>query len=405
MEFSKTEEKSPLLLYIMENEGNVSRNNKKVNFDKGRLYGISSGATTVFTEFPNYVSPCWLTAILSGLIFFMLLLLTISSITPSRNSRLPRCIGNHFENIDNKTIHLIHDAANWDVETLHLLETIKNEYSTYHVHIVELNQDIDTLTSIITSSTTEYHTKETTVTTVTPTSTIVRRNKRSTSVKSLLDILLNSRLNSGLNNRRNVTRLETTNTSEITTLSIDSTTEMTKAELTFETVAENFPNLTVEQVTVDEVFSNTPLEKHWVRFNPALRVFSLRVLRLWQYGGLSFKFNDIGGIGNAADKFSIAPRTGLTVTPLINNKLMNFIKSGKLVFEKLPDEVITADDEGYHMFTKMPCHAFFGEVLLALKKANGDESAKTIIRQSLKFFCERSSMSRKYCKNVIRKWG
>ncbi|KAH1025313.1 hypothetical protein HUJ05_010058 [Dendroctonus ponderosae] len=50
----------------------------------------------------------------------------------------------------------------------------------------------------------------------------------------------------------------------------------------------------------------------------------------------------------------------------------------------MPQEVVTADDEGLHIFTKSPCHAFFGEVLGYLRRARGDETPKMIIRKSLK---------------------
>lgn len=53
MDDTKPEEKSPLLFYLVEAEDDVAKTHKRVNFDKGRLYGISSGATTVFTEFPS----------------------------------------------------------------------------------------------------------------------------------------------------------------------------------------------------------------------------------------------------------------------------------------------------------------------------------------------------------------
>jgi len=57
MDDPKPEEKSPLLFYLVEAEGDMAQTHKRVNFDKGRLYGISSGATTVFTKFPskNYI--------------------------------------------------------------------------------------------------------------------------------------------------------------------------------------------------------------------------------------------------------------------------------------------------------------------------------------------------------------
>ena len=42
--------------------------------------------------FLDYVSPCWITTVLSGLIFFMMMLLLISSMSTGSNFRVPRCI-------------------------------------------------------------------------------------------------------------------------------------------------------------------------------------------------------------------------------------------------------------------------------------------------------------------------
>lgn len=46
-----SEEKHPLLLYIVEND-DVSKTNKRY-FDKNRFHGIASGATAVFKQFPG----------------------------------------------------------------------------------------------------------------------------------------------------------------------------------------------------------------------------------------------------------------------------------------------------------------------------------------------------------------
>ncbi|KAJ8922971.1 hypothetical protein NQ315_001517 [Exocentrus adspersus] len=45
------EEKHPLLLYIVEPNDELSKTNKRY-FDRGRLHGITSGATAVFKQFP-----------------------------------------------------------------------------------------------------------------------------------------------------------------------------------------------------------------------------------------------------------------------------------------------------------------------------------------------------------------
>ncbi|XP_030757176.1 uncharacterized protein LOC115883039 isoform X2 [Sitophilus oryzae] len=420
MEYMKTEEKSPLLLYVTDGEESLSKNNKRLNCDKGRLYGISSGATTVFTDFPNYVSPCWLTAILSGLIFFMMFLLTVSSIGSVRGSRLPRCAGSYLDHIDNRTIHLVHDSSDWSYENLDILQRLKDEYSGYHVHILNLKRENVWENSSHPTPTTQ----DTTVTKALPSTPVLRRSKRNKrnlttlkrrkrdqdaniapilGVKSLLDILLNSRMGNVKMFKRNDT------VPKISTLmSTDIFTTTPEPQLSFEVIAANDPNLTVENVTVEEAFENTLLERHWIRYNPALIVFSLRVLRLWEFGGLTFKLDQTDGVSthSALDSYTITSDIGVKVLPASTTKLLHFIKSGRSVFENLPQDVVTADDEGIHMFTKTPCHAFFGEVLFVLKKARGDETVKTVIQRSLEIFCLKSSMmARKYCKNFIKKGG
>lgn len=199
---------------------------------------------------------------------------------------------------------------------------------------------------------------------------------------------------------------------------------------TLEQVTQNFPGLTIENITAKEGFYKSPLEKTWQKLSPDLLLFALRVLHLWEYGGLSFKIDDdispqpYMRRWKKVDNFPLKP--GLSANFHLSyiikkscfldtirikspnfedsttSKLSKFIQNGKESFERLPKEVVTADDEGLHIFTKSPCHVFFGEVLVNLRRSRGDETPKRIIRKSLKVFCRHSAVGNNYCKNLIR---
>ncbi|XP_066153138.1 uncharacterized protein [Euwallacea fornicatus] len=327
MEDARPEEKSPLLLYLTEDDGNVSKNNKRVNFDKGRLYGISSGATAVFTDLPNHISPCWTTTLLVSLIFFMMALLIFSSMVPSSSIRVPRCSYSNLEPLGNRTIHLVHSSGNWNKEQLSALERIKREYKGFAVRLVLLqsNSNKNTNTSPSNYPEVERRLMPTSLVTQAPEnktakkiskevgkSVLVRRKRHRTDqmssfgigfgVKSLLDMFLGNKADIGKRSSNEINEL--LNPTEHVTFTTQSPRPKTLDE-----VLGDIPDLIIRNATPREIFSKSPLHHYWGKFTPELLIFAARILGLWKYGGISFKI-DGGNAGreeNDLKKFFVAP--------------------------------------------------------------------------------------------------
>ncbi|XP_066246320.1 uncharacterized protein [Euwallacea similis] len=436
MEDARSEEKSPLLLYPTEDDGNVSKNNNRVNFDKGRLYGISSGATAVFTDFPNHISPCWTITLLVSLIFFVMAILIFSSMVPSSSIRVPRCSYSNVEPLGNRTIHLVHPSGNWNKEQLSALERIKREYEGFDMHLVLTNIPLSNLNQTLqpqnyldmgrrpVSTSPRSQTPEIKrakqVSKENGKNVLVRKKRHhmnqmssignSFGVKSLLDMFLG--------NKVNIDKRSSNETSELPGL-LNPTERITFSTLsprpkTLDDVLRDIPGLTIRNVTPQEIFSKSPLHNSWSKFTPELLIFAARILGLWKYGGLSFKI-DGGNTGREEDdlkKFSVASGNTLQAMesspsgptlPPHEDKLTDFILKGRKSFEGLPNEVVTADDKGLHIFTKSPCHVFFGEILVNLKRSKGDETPKRIIQKSLKVFCRHAAVGNDYCRHLIRR--
>ncbi|KAH1016028.1 uncharacterized protein LOC109537850 isoform X2 [Dendroctonus ponderosae] len=399
----------------------------------------------------DYVSPCWVTALLSSLIFFMMVLLMVSSIGSSRNLRVPRCTHSNPEELSNKTIHLVHQSSDWSQEQVNFLEKIKSEYQGYDVHLVLVRQpsikgkdlkkhshhiekvrnrnlsvpvnrtfnSIAGIHSVLLGMKRAKRSKKN--------ARALRRKKRGhedsssmglgLGVKYLLDILLRSKIES-----TNVIMKKRSNDSKplpdmFNLTDLFSIITPKPRPKTLEDIIDDFPGLTVKNATAEEIFFKSPLQHSWAKFNSDLLLFAVRAMYLWQYGGLSFKVDGNGGDGaewENVEKFSVAPvvtlqnldHTSIQMVPhevsTRNDKLHKFILAGRTTFENMPQEVVTADDEGLHIFTKSPCHAFFGEVLGYLRRARGDETPKMIIRKSLKVFCKYAAVGNNYCRNLVR---
>ncbi|CAG9767202.1 unnamed protein product [Ceutorhynchus assimilis] len=416
MDNLKTEEKSPLLLYIVEGETNLSKNNKRDDFNsKGRLYGISSGATTVFTEFPNYVSPCWMTALLSTLTFLIMLLVLVAYMGPQDNMRFPRCTRSaDVENLDNTTIYLVHDLNDWTQKQLQMVEKIKNEYQNFNIHLVLIRPSFDKNIK----SPAIIVTKPTTVTTTLTTSKPLKKNRAKRSktnskrikhdpifvpfgIKGLLDFLLHNTMDNKIV-KRSINGSET-NPSIFNLTELLPTTTTKQQPLTLDNI---LTGLIVENITMEQAFFNTPLQYTWQKLSPDLKIFAIRILHLWQYGGMSFKINIDDNESDNVEKFSVSPRISMQkiteAESTSNDKLNNFILNGKKTFDQLPNEVVTADDKALHIYTKAPCHVFFGEILMKLKHAKKNATAKKIIKNSLKVFCKHSAVGNNYCRSVFK---
>ncbi|XP_050299067.1 uncharacterized protein LOC126737971 [Anthonomus grandis grandis] len=442
MDEPKSEEKSPLLLYMVENDGNVSKNNKRVNFDKGRLYGISSGATAVFTDFPNYISPCWMTALISFLVLFMMMLLMISTMgTSSITLRIPRCLhSNTDHHLDNATIHLVHPISNWSQDQLEVLEKIKQEYGGFLIKLTLIHPEPSKLKNVTNLSNSSQTTKfaplqnssslklsheALEIKRAKRANKLMKRRKRtvdfpplgiSFGMKGLLDMLLKG----GIMGRRQkrIVEEKTNDTNEINTILkfTEMSTVVTTPKLkTLDDIICDWPGVVVTNLTYKQLFESTPLSNTWSKLSSELADFAIRVIQLWQHGGLSFKIDSIRNGSQLQwddiEDFSVTPGTSLSTMepieflpfpgePSAKDKLENFIMQGRRSFESLRREVVTADDEGLHIFAKTPCHVFFGQVLVNLRRCKGNESPRNIIQKSLRIFCKHSAVGNGYCKNL-----
>ncbi|XP_018575360.1 uncharacterized protein LOC108914125 [Anoplophora glabripennis] len=408
MSKTETEEKHPLLLYVVESNEDLSKTNKKY-FDKGRFHGITSGATAVFRQFPNYVGTCWVTTAFSGLLFFMMVLLIMSTISTG-GLRVPRCIPK--DEISNDTIHLVHKrhADDWDPLEVNLFERIVENYPKYKIHLILIQQNtprtrsrherriLEETERINPSSTTTLKASSNLIEEKRTTKIEVKRKKRKTndfrmsinmSAKRLLDILLHGKSPS-LNDTDKLEKTKTTGSVEKTTERVKSLDDLLKIH----------PNIILDNTTYSHVFYMSPLYAYWPYLNENLRVFAVRVLQLWQYGGISFDLSPtIKQLETNTTNNHPVNKTSeeKTLDAIFNKKLLSFIITEKRNYEKLPSGVVAADDEALHMESKIPCHAFFGEILMNLRRAQDDTTVKDVLQESLKVFCRHSAANKKYC--------
>ncbi|XP_060521605.1 uncharacterized protein LOC132699114 isoform X2 [Cylas formicarius] len=368
---------------------------------------LKATTTKTIQKCSSYFGTCWLTTVVSSIAIFFLIMVTISSVNNYESVRVPRCVHQqtNITKLDNNTIHLVREFAEWDENQISILEQIHRNFPEFKLHLVilqkngtQLNKsvinDLDILSSKFVQTTVptfekEEITKNLTMNSIFKKISVVNRRKRKSEefgyglnegVKRLLDVILRSRANfinsSGI--------LESK-------LSRKSITPRSKAR-TMDDIFNRIPNLLVENVTQEQAFNKTPLEKSWTRLNVQLQIFAIRIIQLWQYGGISFSLDSPMSRNNAENTDASSAAT--------SSKLLRFITRGKESFDKLPYGVVTADDEGLHIFSKMPCHAFFGEIILQLKHANLLESVKGVLKKSLHIFCKHAAVNKSYCDNL-----
>lgn len=346
------------------------------------------------------------------------MVLLITSTVTSGGLRVPRCIPK--DEISNDTIHLVHTshAENWQPFEVNLFERIAENYPKYKIHLILIQENarkskfrlgrhiLEKVEHLNLSRTTEKASsilteeKETT-------KTEVKRKKRkiddfrlsiNMSAKRLLDILLHGK--SPIAN--DTGKVEVVRTSR----SAEQTTERIK---TLDDLLKIHPNIILDNTTYSHIFYMSPLYAYWPFLNADLRVFAVRVLQLWQYGGISFDLSPtINQLENVTTSNDLVNKTNdeKEIDAIFNRKLLNFIITEKKNYEKLPTGVVTADDEALHMESKIPCHAFFGEILMNLRRAQDNTTVKDILQESLKVFCKHSAANKKYCDTITKiQWG
>ncbi|KAJ8922970.1 hypothetical protein NQ315_001516 [Exocentrus adspersus] len=356
----------------------------------------------------NHVDTCWVTTALSALLFFMMLLLLMSSITSS-GLRVPRCVTK--DDITNDTIHLVHTTHvdDWRPFELDLLERIVENYPTYKIRLILIQdhipstatrhtrrilevEHVNASSTTTTSTTTEKQLLSNKTTGAVKVEIKKRHNKKkdglrlsiNMSAKRLLDILLHGK--SAVSNI-NDTELELVRTPR----SAEMTTKRVK---TINDLLGTHSNIILDNTTYNHVFYMSPLYAYWPFLNEKLRIFSVRVLQLWQYGGISF---DLTPSLKLNENETVLLNQSSNADAILGKKLLNFIITERKNYEKLPVGVVTADDEALHMESKIPCHAFFGEVLMNLRKAQDETSVKDVLQESLRVFCKHSAANKKYC--------
>ncbi|XP_057658043.1 uncharacterized protein LOC130894980 isoform X1 [Diorhabda carinulata] len=361
-----SEEKSPLL-FIVEDEVPV----KNGYFEGRRFNDITAGATTVLTHFPNYISSCWIATALSALIFFMMILLVLSTITAA-SLRVPRCAAS--PRTDNTTIHLVHvhDSFHPDNRSVKFIREIMGLYPDYDMRLLEIydkkRHDYN-LESMSTEMNIEENSSIIENTSASGVSTskrqkILKRRKEIEDAQMLLNMLLHARL------------VDINEPVKTTPKSMSST---KKSVETIEKLIDDYPKITYKNTTYPEAFSDSPLYPHYLIMDDKLKVFAIRVLQIWQYGGISFDIEN----------------------PNLDLHERHFVIPEKVANGDEFEETVVVDEKASRLESKVACHAFFGQILMILRKADKHTTVNEIMRRTIKSFCKNYAAGLENCKNYV----
>lgn len=341
----------------------------------------------------------------------MMILLLLSAIT-TNSIRVPRCVAG--QELNNKTIHLVHpyEKEEWQPIEFDIIRRVIENYQDFKIHLILINKEPSkripkyernilnetevtvipktTIGNILTSkSKTGFRNKD----------KFGKRKRRKVNdyhfnvnmeARKLLDILLNGKILEPNENFKSTNTIPAITTNEIT----ENTS--TKPVSSLEDLLKMYPDIIVENTTFNQVFFNSPLYPYWPEMNENIRIFAIRVLELWQYGGISFDLQPMLQ-NNGKNSLNL---TDNHIEQIYNTKVMKFIITQKKKFYSLPDNVVAADDEGLHMESKIPCHAFFGEILMNLTKSHNYSSVQDILKSSIAVFCKHYAAEKRYCDNL-----
>lgn len=154
-----------------------------------------------------------------------------------------------------------------------------------------------------------------------------------------------------------------------------------------------YPNVNYTKTTYEDVFKLTPFHYSWQHLNYKTRDFAIRILYLWNYGGISFDLEQ-------SESFISVLKQIIVFSSTHNRRVFSdnhVALLSSLSFAKLPEDVVIIDNEGRYMQTRAPCHVFFAEVLLKLKSANRHTEIKDILESTLRQFCKRGAVTKQYC--------
>lgn len=351
--------------------------------------------------------------------------------------------------MDNKTIHLVHTGDSWKPNQINALGNIVKNYPSCRIHLVVIGGEkkstttTNTIYKLTTTSTQTQNelaavdqvnaTTSETITETNPPSlhfkrirlkrnkrtkkfavkpTPLKRKKRKTTPPSEdleVDVKVGAQnLFNILLNRKHDTQHDTTSTVTPTF----ETTATSRAISSIDELLNNYPQIFVEYLSYNQAFRNSPLFFSWRNLNDESRLFAIRVLYLWQYAGISFDLLDVqeGNLLSDAITYKTVNANDTTPSQRIEisvnkmetpqNQLDDLIALGYSDFSKLPGGVVSIDENGLHMETKTSCHAFFGELLLSLRRANENTRPSTMIKKTIALFCKKSAVDSKHCASI-----
>lgn len=336
------------------------------------------------------------------------------------HNRSPRCIGSQSyekHKIDNQTIHLVHGPQLWSQRQLRILDKIADNYPKCKIHLVIItDEERNEIQKVEEIEVAEFDLEFTTVSGVSNVSTTSNSKlkhpkkfrKQVMNLKRIRRWMKKNLEKKGANIKAENGKSKLQNSTEIKTTSVPPSTD--KIFRSLGEILRNYPQIFLEHLDYEESFMNSPLYKSWRHLSPSMRLFAIRVLYLWQYGGLSFSLAKEDTIKNLYEYETTKSETNTPTSGVIEiafssidkpeNNLEKLIASGFTTFKNMPSGIVTIDDAGLHMETKTSCHAFFGDLLANLRKADENSTPSTVIKQTLETFCKRNAVDSKYCASI-----
>lgn len=306
-----------------------------------------------------------------------LLILFAATLKPITHSYLPRCPTGSSLSPNKTRIYLAHSNEPLEQEEIDTIEEIVKYYPKCSIqitlyHAAEDNNLSETSSIIINSLRRKRDVVPTTKPTKETTEETTQQIKKNASTVYLLDYLIEE-------GRRRMNKRK---------IIVEKVTIKPKSH-NLNDLLTRYDNIRCVHVSKQFIFENSPLFRVYQHFTPELTTFAIRILQLWDYGGISFALPDSHNIKSQHNDNDET------------NNIRKLVELGYDSFKKLDNGFVTIDEEGLHMETKTTCHAFFGEMLQYLRHATEETTSKEIVRQTLKSFCIRENVDSNYCKSLL----
>ncbi|XP_044759325.1 uncharacterized protein LOC123317039 [Coccinella septempunctata] len=411
---TKSDEKYPLLYLIVDKDDGGSSNNRKF-FD--RRTGITSGASNILEQWPGYLSTCWVSSLVFILAILSMFVLLMTALSTYKFHRIPRCIAGENPMLDNSTIHLVHGTDPWNQQQLDMVEKVIQVFPNHRIHLMLIKRQ--TYSNVF---------EEVPISIPTDKPSTPSPTAQTASSRKLLRLFDDpiEKTNSGLFGKDDMagdlnsepllgwpffdprdfinTFLKRSMRKPI--LKSRSTTVKPFKVTSIAALLLRYPAIFVETLTFEEAFEKSPLFLTWHHLNDETKIFAIRVLQLWQYGGLSFDLvrtknmseayspttenilvtTDNGAIENS----TLSKEVNKDIQDKENDESNTYVDSllylGYSNFQMIPGGIVTLAENGCHMETKSACHSFFGEILFNLKYASRLTTPEDIIKGALKYF-------------------